>query len=119
MQIIIINYNITTVEDIYSIIFSNSSLLFFDPEYKDEAPEKAVDALQSMELSEETKQKAEESLRNLLELGGDEDDELLLDIDTQLTEQQLQKLPMMLSGMAVYMCMYTYVYMKSCFVNHH
>ena len=50
-----------------------------------------------MELSEETKQKAEESLQNLLDLGGDEDDELLLDIDTQLTEKQLEKLPM-LSG---------------------
>ena len=73
------------------------SLLFFDPEYTDEIPERAEDALKAIELSEETKQKAEESLRNLLELGGDEDDELLLDIDTQLTEKQLEKLPM-LSG---------------------
>ena len=70
------------------------SLLFFDPEYTDEPPERGQDALKAMELSEETKQKAEESLRNLLELGGDEDDELLLDIDTQLTEKQLQKMPM-------------------------
>ena len=68
--------------------------MFFDPEYTDEPPERGQDALKAMELSEETKQKAEESLRNLLELGGDEDDELLLDIDTQLTEKQLQKMPM-------------------------
>ena len=70
------------------------SLLFFDPEYTDEPPEKGEDALKAMELSEETKQKAEESLRNLLELGGDEDDELLLDIDTHLTEKKLEKMPM-------------------------
>ena len=43
--------------------------------------------------------RTEESLKNLLELGGDEDDELLLDIDTQLTEKQLQKMPM-ISGKA-------------------
>ena len=72
-------------------------MLFFDPEYTDEPPEKAEDAIRAIELSEETKQKAEESLQNLLELGGDEDDELLLDIDTQLTEKQLEKMPM-LSG---------------------
>ena len=76
-------------------------MLFFGPEYTDESPERAEDALKAIELSEETKQKAEESLRNLLELGGDEDDELLLDIDTQLTEKQLEKLPM-LSG-TIYM----------------
>ncbi len=72
-------------------------MLFFGEEYKDEPPEKAEDALKCIELSEETKQKAEESLQNLLELGGDEDDELLLDIDTRLTEKQLEKMPM-LSG---------------------
>ena len=71
-----------------------TSLLFFDPDYTDEPPERGEDALKAIELSEETKQKAEESLRNLLELGGDEDDELLLDIDTQLTEKQLEKMPM-------------------------
>lgn len=69
-------------------------MLFFDPEYTDEPTEKGEDALKAIELSEETKQKAEESLRNLLELGGDDDDELLLDIDTQLTEKQLEKMPM-------------------------
>ena len=74
-------------------------MLFFDPDYTDEPPERGQDALKAMELSEETKQKAEESLKNLLELGGDEDDELLLDIDTQLTEKQLQKMPM-ISGKA-------------------
>ena len=69
-------------------------MLFFDPEYNDEAPvEEATDALKSIELTEETKQKAEESLQNLLDLGGDEDEELILDIDTQLTEKDLQLLP--------------------------
>ena len=76
-------------------------MLFFDPEYTDEPPEKGEDALKAMELSEETKQKAEESLRNLLELGGDEDDELLLDIDTHLTEKKLEKMPMITGTVTV------------------
>ena len=78
-------------------------MLFFDQEYTDEPPEKGEDALKAMELSEETKQKAEESLRNLLELGGDEDDELLLDIDTHLTEKKLEKMPMITGIVTVIM----------------
>jgi hypothetical protein len=82
------------MQDIYIYFIFMISLLYFDPEFTDEPTEKGEDALKAIELSEETKQKAEESLQNLLELGGDEDDELLLDIDTQLTEKQLAKMPM-------------------------
>jgi hypothetical protein len=82
------------MQDIYIYFILMISLLYFDPEFTDEPTEKGEDALKAIELSEETKQKAEESLQNLLELGGDEDDELLLDIDTQLTEKQLAKMPM-------------------------
>ena len=88
-----------------------TSLLFFDPDYTDEPPERGEDALKAIELSEETKQKAEESLRNLLELGGDEDDELLLDIDTQLTEKQLEKMPMISGisyGVEIFMFIFNY-----------
>ena len=84
--------------------------MFFDPEYTDEPPERGQDALKAMELSEETKQKAEESLRNLLELGGDEDDELLLDIDTQLTEKQLQKMPMISGKYTIKNFLYTNIF---------
>ena len=84
----------------HNLLLNHFSLLFFDGDYADEPEdvEQAADALKSIELSEETKKKAEESLQNLLDLGGDEDDELILDIDTQLTEKDLQLLPT-LSGM--------------------
>lgn len=48
---------------------------FFDPEYTDEPPEQAVDAL-------EMSKQAEDSLNNLLDLGNDEDDDILLQLDT-------------------------------------
>ena len=67
--------------------------MFFDPEYTDEPTEEATDALKMLEVSEEAKKKADESLQNLLDLGGDEDDELILDIDTQLTEKDMKLLP--------------------------
>ena len=46
-------------------------------------------------------QKAEESLQNLLDLGGDDDDyggASVLDLDTQLTAKDLQLLPNLGSG---------------------
>ena len=49
----------------------------------------------------ETEQKAEESLQNLLDLGGDDDDyggASVLDLDTQLTAKDLQLLPTLGSG---------------------
>ena len=79
-------------------------MLFFDPEYTDDAPESgtvdavgtATEAMALLEITEETKQKAEESLQNLLDLGGDDDDfggASVLDLDTQLTPKDLKLLP--------------------------
>ena len=77
-------------------------MLFFDPEYTDDVPESggaavgtATEAMALLEITEETKQKAEESLQNLLDLGGDDDDfggASVLDLDTQLTPKDLDKL---------------------------
>ena len=80
-------------------------MLFFDPEYTDDAPESgggaaavetATEAMALLEITEETKQKAEESLQNLLDLGGDDDDfggASVLDLDTQLTPKDLKLRP--------------------------
>ena len=102
-------------------------MLFFDPEYTDDAPESggaaavgtATEAMALLEITEETKQKAEESLQNLLDLGGDDDDfggASVLDLDTQLTPKDLKLLPNLgAPGILLYLRVWAIIPSRSCY----